>query len=120
MIDFGQNYMNIYQDEPQGVHWDCSQTIIHPIVNYYLDKNGKLVTEEHIMLTDYLKHNKFVVCAFEHQTLEHLKKKSFVPIKIIQFCYNCVGQYKSKDPFQFISDADIPTIQMYFGARHDK
>ena len=76
--------------------------------------------EEHIMMTDDLKHNKFAVCAFEHQTLEHLKKKGFVPTKIIQLCHNCVGQYKSKGPFQFISDAGIPTIRMYFGARHGK
>ena len=27
---------------------------------------------------------------------------------------------KAMGPFQFISDAGIPTIQMYFGARHGK
>ena len=75
--------MNIYQDKPQGVHWDHSQTVIHPIVSYYLDKNGKLVIEEHIMMIDDLKHDTFAICAFEHKTLEHLKKKDFVPSKII-------------------------------------
>ena len=33
-LDFGQNYMNVYQDEPQSVHWDHSMTVIHPVVNY--------------------------------------------------------------------------------------
>ena len=47
VLDFGQNYMNIYQDEPQGVHWDPQS-----------DGNRKLVMEEHIMMTDDLKHNK--------------------------------------------------------------
>ena len=120
VLDFSQNYMNIYQDEPQGVHWDHIQMVIHPMLNYYLDKNGKLVTEEHIMMTDDLKHDKFAVHAFECQTLEHLKNKGFVPSKIIQFSDNCAGQYKNKGPFQFISDAGIPTIRMYFGARHGK
>ena len=49
-----------------------------------------------------------------------MKKKGFVPTKIIQFCDNCVGQYKSRGSFQFISDAGIPTIRIYFGARHGK
>ena len=42
VLDFGQNYINVYQDEPQGSHWDHTQTVIHPIVNYYI-KDGKLV-----------------------------------------------------------------------------
>ena len=50
VLDFGQNYMNVYQDKPQGVHWDHSQTVILPIVKYYLEDSGNLVTEEHIML----------------------------------------------------------------------
>ena len=26
VYDFGQNFMNVYQDEPQAVHWDHTQT----------------------------------------------------------------------------------------------
>ena len=55
VLDFGQNYVNVYQDQPQGVHWDHSQTVIHPIVNYYLGTDGTLVMEEHIMISDDLK-----------------------------------------------------------------
>ena len=46
-LDFGQNYMNVYQDELQGSHWDHTQTVMHPIVKYYLSKDGKLVTGAH-------------------------------------------------------------------------
>ena len=79
VLDFGQNYMKIYQDETQGVHWDHSQTVLHPIVNYYLDKEGKLIAEEHLMISDDLKHNKFAVREFEKRPLEKLKEKGFVP-----------------------------------------
>ena len=112
--------MNVYQDEPHGVHWDHSQMVIHPIVNYYLDNSGNLVTEEHIMLTDDLRHDKFAVREFECKTLAHLKKKEFTATKIIQFCDNFLGQYKSKGPFQFISEAGIPMIRMFFGVCHGK
>ena len=102
VLDFGQNYMNVYQDEPQGVHWDHTQTVLHPIVNYYLDDTGKLVTEEHLMISNDLKHDKFAVRQFEKESLAKLKEKGFIPEQIIQFCDNCAGQYKSKGPFQFI------------------
>ena len=46
VLNFRQNYMNTYQDEPQPVHWDHRQTIIHPIINYYLNSEGKLTTED--------------------------------------------------------------------------
>ena len=52
--------------------------------------------------------------------LAHLKKKGFTPTKIIQFCNNCSGQYKSKGPFQFISEAGIPKIRMFSGTHHRK
>ena len=52
--------------------------------------------------------------------MEKLKEKGFVPNQIIQFCDNCAGQCESKGLFQFISDAGIPTLRMFFGARHGK
>ena len=53
VLDFGQNYMNIFQDEPQSKHWDNTQTTIHPIVNFYLKEGESVVTvEEHIMISD--------------------------------------------------------------------
>ena len=72
------------------------------------------------MITDDLCHDKFAVRAFEKQTLDHLKAKGFIPNQIIQFCDNCAGQYKSKGPFQFVSESEIPILRMFFGARHGK
>ena len=91
VLDFGQNYMNVYQDEPQSVHWDHSMTVIYPIVNYYKTEDGKKITEEHIMLSDDLLHDKFAVRAFEKTTMDHLREKGIVPKQMIQFCDNCAG-----------------------------
>ena len=84
VLDFSQNYMNVYQDEPQSVHWDHSMTVIHPIVNYYKTEDGKKITEEHIMLSDDLLHDKFTVRAFEKTTMDHLRAKGIIPKQIIQ------------------------------------
>ena len=120
VLDLGQNYLNVYQDEPQGAHWDHTQMVIHPIVNYYISPDGKLVTHEHIMISDDLKHDKCAVKAFEEPSLTHLKYKGFVLTMIIQFCDNCSGQYKSKGPFQFISESQIPTLQMFLELTMEK
>lgn len=121
VLDFGQNYMNRYQDEPQSVHWDHNQTVLHPIINYYLDpKTNKFTTNEHMMITDDLQHDKFAVRTFEKLSMKQLETDGFVPKQIIQFCDNCAGQYKSKGPFQYLSFSDIPTQRNYFGSRHGK
>ena len=90
VLDFGQNYMNIFQDEPQSKHWDHTQTTIHPIVNFYLKEGESVVTvEEHIMISDDKNHDKYAVKAFEQASLDHLKEKGFTPTHIIQFNDNC-------------------------------
>lgn len=121
VLDFGQNYLNVYQDEPQGVHWDHTQTILHPIVNYYIPPGSeKVLTLEYIMISDDIGHDKYAVREFERVALEQLRIRGFVPTSIIQFSDNCAGQYKSRGPFQFISQSEIPTQRMFFGARHGK
>ena len=116
-----QNYMIIFQDEPQSVHWDHTQTTIHPIVNFYFKEGESVVTvEEHIMITVDGSHDKFAVNTFEQASLDHLKKNGFIPTHIIQFNDKCSGQYKGRGTFQFVSYSDVPKLKMYFGARHGK
>ena len=121
VLDFGQNYMNVFQDEPQSIHWDHTQTTIHPIVNFFIKPGESVVNvEEHIMITNDKNHDKYAVKTFEQASLNHLKEKGFVPTRIIQFNDNCSSQYKGKGMFQFISCSDVPLLKMYFGAQHGK
>ena len=118
VLDFAQNYMNIYMDEPKDCHWDHTVTVIHPIVNYKIcPKDGGLIIEEHIIVSDDTDHDKFAVKAFEKASVSNL---DFEPTCIIQFSDNCASQYKLKGPFQHISTSKIPTMRNYFGANHGK
>ena len=90
VYDFGQNFMNVYQDEPQQIHWDHTQTTIHPIISYYIKPGETAVTtEEHIMISDDLNHDKFAVRKFEELSLQHLKSKGIAPKFIVIFSDNC-------------------------------
>ena len=121
VLDFAQNYMNKYQDEPKECHWDHSQTVLHPIINHrHCPVDGKLIVEEHVIVSSDLEHNKHAVKAFEEASLKELEKSGFKPSHILQFCDNCSSQYKSKGPFQFIANSEIPKIRTYFGSNHGK
>ena len=121
VYDFGQNFMNVYQDESQAVHWDHTQTTIHPIISYYI-KPGEstITTEEHIMVSDDLNHDKFAVRKFKELSLKHLKSKGLSPRFLVIFSDNCKRQYKGKGTFQFHSESDVPLIHMFCSARHGK
>ena len=59
VLDCAQNYMNKYQDEPKECHWDHAQTVLHPIINHRIcPDDGKMIVEEHIIVSDDLIHNK--------------------------------------------------------------
>ena len=121
VLDFAQNYMNKYQDEPKECHWDHAQTVIHPIINHRrCPHDGKLIVEEHIIISDDLNHDKYAVQAFEDASLKELETTGFVPLFILQFCDNCSSQYKSKGPFEFVSTSVTPKIRSYFGPNHGK
>ena len=121
VLDFAQNYLHKLQDEPKECHWDHAQTVLHPIVNYRrCPKDGKLIVEEHIIVSDDLNHDKYAVKAFEDASLRELKNNGFEPTHLFQFCDNCSCQYKSKGPFQFISTSERPCMRCYFGPNHGK
>ena len=121
VLDFGQNYINVFQDEPQSIHWDHTQMTIHPIVNFFIKPGESVVTvEEHIMISNDKNHDKYAVKTFEEASLNYLKEKGFTPTHIIQFNDNCASQYKGKFTFQFVSCSEIPLLKMYFGAQHGK
>ena len=120
-MDFAQNYLNKYQDEPQSVHWHHQQTVLHPVVNYYkCPQTNKTITEEHMLVTNDLKHDRCAVDAFQAKSLEHLKSNGLKLKKIIQFSDNCLSKYKSKGPFEIISLSSTPIIRFFFGSRHGK
>ena len=110
--------MNELGEEPQSLLWAHTQTVIHPIVNYYkCPIDGETITHEHIMITDDMKHDKYAVKAFEDASMNSLKSLGFKPKCILQFCDNCSGQYESKGPFEYTSLSGAPVIRSFFLVR---
>ncbi|KAK6192316.1 hypothetical protein SNE40_003804 [Patella caerulea] len=125
VLDFGQNYTCINQDEAQSAHWFHNQVTVHPIVTYYNCQNThchEIVKEELVMLSDDLNHDTSAVKAFIRQAEDHLTDKRNLKIEhVVQFSDGCASQYKSKQAFRDISDSTSHSTDRYFfGSRHGK
>lgn len=119
VLDFAKNYLCSFQDEPQGCYWDHQQVTLHPIVCYYKDPQGNVVTEEIMCISDDLKHDSYAVQKFEDATMNHFKEKNMSFGNIVQFSDQCPGQYKSHVPFEHLSCCNKKQ-RLYFGSRHGK
>ena len=84
VLDFMQNYMNKYQDEPKECHWNHSQTVLHPAINHRCCPiDGKLIVEEHVIISDNLNHNKHALKAFKEASMKELERSGFKPSQIL-------------------------------------
>jgi hypothetical protein len=121
VMDFAQNYEHKMALEPQGAHWTHKATTLHPVVCYYLcPECNVLRKEELIMLSDDRNHDGWAVKAFEDTAVKYLRTNGVTVTKVIQFTDNCASQYKSRVPFEILSNRDYAIERNYFGAKHGK
>ncbi len=124
VMDFTQNYEHKQADKPQSSHWHHRQTTMHPNVAYFICPNascGLQWKEDLMMLTEDREHCSWAVKAFEDWAFEYLEKEVGLKItRIIELTDNCAAQYKSRAPFQIISEHPFPLEIHYFGQWHGK
>jgi hypothetical protein len=123
VMDFGMNFEHKRAEEPQASHWYHKMTTVHPVVCYIPCPEPdchEIVTEELMMLSSDTDHDAHAVKAFEDKAMEHFQEKGYNIKRVVQFTDNCSSQYKSKLPFEFLSDRPWPIIQNYFGQQHGK
>jgi hypothetical protein len=124
-MDFAQNYLNTYQDEPQGTHWAHVQTTMFPIVNCYTCPRvgcpEQVLHEQIFFSNDIRNHNHFCVDTCTAESLRDLEENYNLRFDCqIRVTDNCPKQFKSKGPFIRLSESRFPTIYTYFGARHGR
>ncbi len=119
VLDFGKNHLCNFQEEPQAKYWSHEQLTIHPVINYYRNEDGDIVTEEITFLCDDLKHDSAAVKKFEECLDEHFKSRNLTFKHCVQFTDQCPSQYKSKSAFKDISFIKNKT-RVFYGSRHGK
>ncbi len=118
------NLLNIFQDEPSGVHWDHKQTTIFPIVNYYRclrKKCRRLITHEQTFLgPGNLPHDHFAVSEFVARSRREIREMGVKDKDHAFWTDNCKRQFKGKASFLKLSEEMISTTLNFFGPRHGK
>lgn len=128
MLDFGENYTCVSQDEAQLAHWSHSIVTVHPVVTYYrCPKDNEVIKEDVVynILSSDIKHDVAAVLSFQLVVNDHLVKKRQLRIEHqVQFTDGCAAQYKSSSCFQDISAAEdaqgFSITRNFFGPRHGK
>ena len=105
------------------MYWCGTQTTIHGTVNFFpcpRQNCKEIVTLSLVHITDDLKHDSFLSRAVQNLTFKHLVNFGILLDLIIQFCDNCVAQYKSCRPFAELARLSLNIISIYLGEKHGK
>ena len=79
------------------------------------------MTDHIIVVSDNMTHDAKAVKEYTSEVLKFLDVNRGVTVnKVIQFSDGCASQYKSKLPFQHISEMGMPVTRNFFGSRHGK
>ena len=117
-------YRNLHQDEVQSAYWDCTQTCIHAVINYFKCPNkncDEVVTLVLAQITNDLLHDSFVARAGHEASFKYLSQTLGLKLDyILQFCDNCSSQYKSRRPFAEIARSSLNIIRVFFREKHGK
>ena len=111
------------QDEPSTIHWDHAQATVHPTSLFYVCPNptcNKIVREDLIHISPDKDHYKYAVKKFFETCVMHLTKKNIPIQEFIIFTDNCVGQYKSKFVFYWMSKLKQPCTHHFYTPKYGK
>ena len=124
VIDFAKNITFGRQHEVQSGFFHRRSATLHPVILYYRCPNSdhcdKLVLDEFMCISPDLVHDAHAVHTYVKQAIAHLKAQGTPIEKLYIFSDNCGVQYKSKLPFELLSEYGIPAEHHYFGAGHGK
>ena len=122
IVDFSENYRCTSQDEIAAAYYNYTQVTLLPMVTFYKchDCKSSTVEESIVFITPDLVHDSHVVNKAVSMMLQHLEKeRNFIPKHHVQASDGCLSQFKSKNPFFFLSQSD-GMERIYFGSRHGK
>lgn len=102
-LDFSENYSHIAQDSVQSAYFSQTQSTIHPVVVYYLDKDLIPQHKSLVFISPSTDHNSQFVRALQLKLVPYLKE--LVPgLKLIRYWSDGSGsQYKNKVNFFYLS-----------------
>ena len=112
IADFSENYRCVNQDEIQSAYYSYQQATLFPLIAYYtcLDCNDAVVQESVVFISPGLVHDAMAVAQYLKKMTEHVQGHVKFVHKV-QFTDGCSSQFKSKLPFQHLSETKHITLK---------
>ena len=125
VVDFAENYTCFHQDEIQSAYYHHQQITVSPLIAYYTCPKCKnsTVEESAVFVSPDIVHDSHAVKTFNNIFHGHIQKRGVVFHHAVQFSDGCASQFKSKRPFQDVSEHGVDGMifeRVYFGSRHGK
>ncbi len=107
VIDFAMNYGHAHQDAIQSEHWSKHQSTVVPVAIWYRDKDGNLVMEAIIFISEDTKHsNKFVQYVLEKVIKAYQEKLWGDDERELKRVHvwsdGCAGQFKNRNQLYWL------------------
>ena len=124
LMDFSENFSFYIQDEAQGYHWTHNSCTVHPVVCYYKNNVGKLITTSFCFLSSELLHDTVMVHLIQCKTINFLK--NLIPeLKFVEyFSDGCAAQYKNRKCFYNLclheKELGVKAAWSFFATSHGK
>ena len=123
LMDFSEYFFYI-QDKAQGYHWTHNSCTVHPVVCYYKNNAGKLVTTSLCFLSSELLHDTVTVYLIQCKTIHFLK--NWIPeLKFVEyFSDGCAAQYNNRKCFYNLclheEELSVKAAWSFFATSHGK
>ena len=89
------DFLDNYSFSVQGFHWNNSQTIIHPLVIYYVDGSGKLAHKSYACISDLKTHDTIMMHSFLKHYEHYITNKFPFLRKVFYFKDGSASQHKN-------------------------
>lgn len=122
VADFAENYRCLNQDEIQSAYFNYQQATVFPLIAYYNcpQCDGGIVQDSGVFISPDMIHDADAVKEFTKQMDSHIREEVDFTHEV-QFSDGCSAQFKSKKPFQNLSEVKTHTFERsFFGSRHGK
>ena len=105
-IDYSENYLCSYQNEPSQVFYDKNQITVHPMVVHFTE-DGSLKHKSFIGITDVTKHSAPTTVAFLLKLIPEVKKIKPMLSTVHYISDSPANQYRNKYIIKFLSEHSL-------------
>lgn len=104
-IDYSENYLCSYQDEPSALYFDKHQVTLHPMVAHFKGEEGTLKHQSYVGVTAESNHAAPTTLAFLKKVVQEIK--TILPIEQLHIISDSpASQYRNRSMVKVVAESE--------------